>query len=153
MVPKEDADFSLRKLNREDIEKTFSEIDGLFKKNYKILMSTRMMNDLKHYMRTGLFAWGCMAVELSFDVMPTGEVAPCCDTIDSAFQAPMVKVQHKNFLRRYRNKEFKRKCELRRRRCSGCLYTCYRDPKYLITDPMVQLEALYKSIIFRKALQ
>lgn len=144
---------TLTQLNPEDVEKTFHRIDELIRKNYKILMSTRMMNDLKHYMRTGEYAWGCMAGLLSFDIMPTGELSPCCDTIDIAFQSPIANLKDKDFLKQYKSREFQKKCELRRKNCPGCLYACYRDPKYLATDPRVQFEALYKSIKFKKTFQ
>ena len=146
-------DFSLRHLEPKEVDKVFHEIRGLIRKNYKILMSKRILADLERYMKTGDYRWKCMAGLLSFDVMPTGELSPCCDTVDSAFEAPVAKLKDRDFLKQYKAAEFQKKCRLRRERCPGCLYACYRDPVYLAHDPLVQLEALYKAIAFGKIFQ
>ncbi|MBN1871478.1 MAG: radical SAM protein [Candidatus Omnitrophica bacterium] len=144
------SSFDLTRLNPGDVEEIFRSIEEYIKKDYKILMSSRMLSDLKHYVKTGEYRWGCMAGLLSFDIMPSGELSPCCDTIDAAFEKPIANFKYKDFLTQYRNEEFQKKCEDRRERCPGCLYACYRDPKYLVSDFFVQLEALHKSIKFRK---
>lgn len=144
------SDFSLRSLVSRDTEKVFQELRTLIKSNYRILTSTRTLNTLEHYMKTGEYKWRCRSGSLSFDILPTGELAPCCDTLDAAFSSPVANFKDKDFLKQYRSKEFKKKCDLRRKKCPGCLYSCYRDPVYLITDLRVQMEALCKAITFRK---
>jgi len=142
--------FSLSALDTARVGRLFEDLRGLIRENRRVLMSTRLLNDLERYIRTGDHQWECRAGELSMDILPSGELIPCCDTADSALESPSANLKRDDFLRIYRSPAFRKKCVNRRSQCPGCLYGCYREPTYLATDWRVLLEALYKTIRFKR---
>ncbi|MFH1061636.1 MAG: radical SAM protein [Candidatus Omnitrophota bacterium] len=148
-----DNEFSLLRLEKKAAEAVCKKVRKFMDRGYRILTTKRMIDDLQNYLTSGQCGWPCAAGILSFDIAPTGVMAPCCDTIMRAYETPVADCKSRDFMRVFKSVEFKNKCRKIRTNCSGCLFGCYRDPKYLMSDPRVQLEALYKSICFGKILQ
>ncbi len=144
--------FSFARLDRTKVEEVFAKLRRLIRKDYRMLMTSRELEDFRRYILTGDCRWRCCAGILSFDILPSGEFIPCCDTADSGPVAPVAHLAREDFLSVYRSTAFKEKLAQKRNACSGCLYSCYRDPAYLVRDPFVQLQALYKILRFRKLL-
>jgi MoaA/NifB/PqqE/SkfB family radical SAM enzyme len=145
--------FVLTGLPKDKVDDVFKSIRGYMKKNYTIIATARFIDDLEVYMHTDKYDWHCRSGLLSFDIVPTGELAPCCDTTRIAFQEPVANVKDDDFVSRYYSKDFKEKCRTMRQSCPGCMYGCYRDPKYLTYHVPTQLEVLRKSIAFNKVLK
>lgn len=146
-------EFSLLGLDSYAVSQVFKKIEAYIHRNYRIVTTKRTLDALKSYMLNGDCRWNCLAGQLSLDITPTGELAPCCDTLKHANESPVADLKHSDFLSVFNSKAFREKCRKIRAKCSGCLFGCYRDPKYLISDIRVQTEALYKSVIFGKVLQ
>lgn len=146
-------EFSLLRLDKAATDQVFKKILNYMDRGYRILTIKRMISDLQSYMSSGDCRWQCAAGMLSFDVAPIGYMAPCCDTISWAYEFPVADCKLRDFVDVFNSREFKDKCRKVRTECSGCLFGCYRYPKYLMSDIGVQKEALYKGVRFGKILQ
>jgi len=146
------TEFTLARYDPRTAERVFRRLFELVDANRRILTTRRTLEEFERYVKTGDCRWSCLAGELSFDVIPTGEIAPCCDTTDAAFASPIANIASPDFPTVYRSAEFREKCRKRRERCTGCLYGCYKDPRYLVSDWGVRIEALHKAFRFGKLL-
>ncbi|MBN1688363.1 MAG: radical SAM protein [Candidatus Omnitrophica bacterium] len=133
-------------------EQIFAEIDTRVQKGYRILTTSRIWDDLRRYMRTGDCRWRCLAGEISFDITPDGAIAPCSDTLQAAYEQPVLNAKSSDFIERFKGSGYREKCRSYQNECQGCLYGCYRDPFYLVTDLRIPFEVFLKSIRFKKFL-
>jgi MoaA/NifB/PqqE/SkfB family radical SAM enzyme len=147
-----DDPFSLARRSSPATEEVMQRLLQMAAENYRILTTRRTLLDLRRYLRTGDCSWDCRAGELSFDVLPGGQLAPCCETVETALEEPVADLTREDFVAVFRSPAFRDKCRRRREACAGCLYGCYKDPLYLSRDPRVQLEALRKALAFGKLL-
>ncbi|MBI5538217.1 MAG: radical SAM protein [Deltaproteobacteria bacterium] len=142
--------FDLRSIPADVRESVFDQMLELYDQDYPIITASRTLRAMRDFMRSGSMAWPCRAGELSFDVLPSGELAPCCEKTASARQAPVANIRRDDFLAVYQSREFRDKCRTAREACPGCLYACYRDPAYLRYDPRTQVETLSKTVRYGK---
>ncbi len=118
-----------------EIEKVYAEILKMKKEGYRIINSKLFLNDSLEYFRTGNYTWNCKAGERFFVIYPDGGVASC------DLFPPLLNIKS-NFLKEFRNTEYKESVRRIREGCNGCILACWRETSLFIDDFATKMEQM-----------
>ncbi|UCF06086.1 MAG: radical SAM protein [bacterium] len=123
------ADFVFTKEDKEKVEPIYLEILQLKKQGYRILDSTKFIQQSVNFIKTGRKKWKCDAGKLYYCIYPSGEFSACDD-----FRGKM-NILDEDFTEKYFSKEYNEYLENLQNNCQGCFYGCFREISSIIHEP------------------
>ena len=124
-------EFKFNKEDKQNSKKIYNQILKLKKQGYKILVSSKFLKQSPKYINDNNKKWKCDAGELYFSIFPDGSFSPC-DEIPTEMN-----ILDKDFLQKYKSKEFKNFLKNVQNTCEGCFYGCWKETSNLINDSSV----------------
>jgi len=121
------------------VEETYKKLLQMKKEGYHILSSKRFLRDSIDYFKTSKRRWNCDAYKYYLTICPHGEVLPCLRYEDYEWLEHL-NILDENFTKKYKNRAMQENAEAYRKRCLGCVLSCYREMSYLLWSPSVFLE-------------
>lgn len=134
-------EFAFTKEDKIKAEQLYGEILKLKKQGYKILPSSKFLKQSLDFIKTNNKKWKCGAGQLYFSIFPDGQFAPCDELLSE------LNILDKNFIEKYKSKEFRKYLHLTQNKCEGCFYGCWKQVSNLINYPSVTLDKFL--ILFR----
>ncbi|HPQ39582.1 MAG TPA: radical SAM protein [bacterium] len=128
-----------------EVDRVYDTLKTMKTAGARILVSDRFLEDSRHYLKTGDFAWRCDAGERYFTIFPDGGLAPCSD---QASIRDIMTMTPQDF----RSRTYRSTVRDVQKRCGGCIFSCWREASYLFSEPSVRrerLRGLYRMIRWR----
>lgn len=133
--------FAFDKSDYEKIDNVYQQVIKLKKKGYLIYNSYKFLKESPDFLKYKKIHWRCQSPHLYFAISPSGGFLPC---VDINMDEPMLGEQ--DFVKRYHSKEFKQKVRQVVEKCPGCLYACWPEVSYLVSDFSVLINRLLEGI-------
>jgi MoaA/NifB/PqqE/SkfB family radical SAM enzyme len=124
----------------EEVDRVYHLLREMKSRGSGLLISDRFLRDSAEYLKTGHYRWNCHAGRSYFTVFSGGGFSICSD------MEPLANIMEPGFPERYRSADFRERMKRDRRACAGCIYSCWRELSYLITDPRVMGERLGQAL-------
>ena len=141
------------------VDQIYGELLRMKKQGYNILSSKQFLTDSVAYFKTRKRYWTCDAYRYYITVCPHGEVLACMRYEDCDWLGRM-NILDDDFVEKFTSRKMRNKAEAYRKRCPGCVYSCYREMSYLMRSPSVFWETsmcvgrkTMRDIVHKKALR
>lgn len=130
----EDSDFRPETLPSDVHSRILDSLIALRKRGKGLTNSTRYLMDYRDYLATGRIAWRCEAGTLCLDILPDGSVSICKE------KPAVGNILDPDFKKYFRSRAFVKRARELIDSCTGCFYGEYREPMYVVRDPLVLAE-------------
>lgn len=138
-------EFSFQGVDPAFVDRIYDELLSLKKQGYRMMISTRFLQDSRHWVKTEDVRWNCHAGELYFEVFTDGSVGICNDVAGAG------KIIGGEFQTKFPTRSYRARVRQLRAACPGCTYACYREPSYIMRDWRVLLEGTLAALRFRNS--
>jgi MoaA/NifB/PqqE/SkfB family radical SAM enzyme len=137
-------EFSFAGIDPVEVDRIYDELLELKERGYRMMVSTRFLNESRQWVKTEDVRWNCHAGELYFEVFTDGSVGICNDVAGAG------SIIGGTFGDDFHTDAYRRKARSLRSSCPGCTYACYREPSYMMHDWSVLFEGARAALRFRR---
>jgi organic radical activating enzyme len=138
-------EFSFAGVDPAFVDRIYDELLTLKGQGYRMMISTRFLQDSRQWVKTEDVRWDCHAGELYFEVFTDGSVGICNDVAGAG------RIIGGDFLADFPTRSYRNRVRELRAVCPGCTYACYREPSYFMRDWRVLLEGALTALRFRNS--
>jgi len=134
---------SFEGINPEVVDRVYNKLILMKKQGYRILHSSRYLEDCRRFIKDGNKKFNCYAGESFFVVLPDGTFRPCemLELTHDATSPDLI-----SFLK---SEEYSKKLKDLRKRCAGCECGNYHEYSYIMEDNKVLVEGAIKQLLFK----
>jgi len=134
------SDYRCSDVEFQEIDRIYDKIIQMKREGYHVYNTYKFLNESREFLKTNKVKWSCKSPDLYFSISPSGNYVPCGD-YSSEFNMldPMFPDQYKNGI-------VQDSIRKKAKACDGCMYPCYAEINYFVSDPKVFIERFFQSL-------